>query len=542
MRLKRPLFGGLCAHGLGRFVRNPAALVAVLLLAACAQPTPPAAPSGSPYSRDIAEAVYAAGFSAIHDKYIEPLSMGEVVLEGVRGLASLAPGLAVGVTDKAVQLTDENTEFAVFPLPTSDDLAGWTTLASNVTSAARTRTTELYQASAEQIFEAVFDGALGALDRFSRYAGAGEASKNRARRDGFDGIGVRIAIEGQWPVINQVLRRSPAAEAGLRVGDRLLSVGSVDTHELSQEKVAHLLRGKANTLVRLALARKGLDRPLQMAVTRKHVVPETVSIKQDGGILILAVSGFNQNTTTSLSDAIIEARKQTAGTPDGLTGVVLDLRGNPGGLLKQAVDAADLFLVRGGIISTRGRHGDSVQYYEAGGTDITDGLPIIVLIDGKSASAAEILAAALQDRNRAVIVGTTSFGKGTVQTVVRLPNDGEMTLTWSRLMAPSGYLLHGLGVMPTICTSNARAVTPTINAGMARRARTAGLLSDWRRTALADKPRRGALRLTCAAERHTGKLDVAIAKQLLTQPALYAGALDLSANLAEAPQDQLRKP
>ena len=132
---------------------------------------------------------------------------------------------------------------------------------------------------------------------------------------------------------------------------------------------------------------------------------------------------------------------------------MLDLRGNPGGLLKQSIKVADLLLTQGKIISTRGRHADSIHNYEAGGHDLAFGLPVLVLVDGKSASAAEIVAAALQDRDRAVVIGTSSFGKGSVQTVIRLPNDGEITLTWSKLVAPSGYLLHGLGVRPAICTS-----------------------------------------------------------------------------------------
>ena len=190
-------------------------------------------------------------------------------------------------------------------------------------------------------------------------------------------------------------------------------------------------------------------------------------------------------------------------------GLVLDLRGNPGGLLKQSIEVADLFLTQGQIVRTHGRHPDSEQRYEAGGEDIAHGLPLVVLVDGKSASAAEIIAAALQDHGRAVVIGTSSFGKGTVQTVIRLPNDGEITLTWSRLVTPSGYVLHGLGVMPDIFTSGA--------AGNVRK----------------EKQGRD-LRAACPAERRRKALEIEVARRLLSDRALYGRALDLTAATSQA--------
>src|SRR5262249_52074259 len=148
---------------------------------------------------------------------------------------------------------------------------------------------------------------------------------------------------------------------------------------------------------------------------------------------------FNHQTTQNLADQILAARR-AMGT--GLRGVVLDLRGNPGGLLDQSVAVADLFMTDGPIVSTKGRNPDSVQFYRAAPDDILAGLPIVVLVNGGSASAAEIVAAALQDSGRAVVVGSASYGKGTVQTVLRLPNDGELTLTWAKLISPAGYTLH----------------------------------------------------------------------------------------------------
>ena len=191
---------------------------------------------------------------------------------------------------------------------------------------------------------------------------------------------------------------------------------------------------------------------------------------------------------------------------------------------------ADLFLTQGQIVSTRGRHPDSIQHYEASGGDLANGLPVAVLVDGKSASASEIVAAALQDRGRAVVIGTVSFGKGTVQTVIRLPNDGEITLTWSRFVTPSGYVLHGLGVRPGICTSggegNGRDI---LSDALARRPETSNILAAWRKTGVDDEERRRELRASCPAQRRPAVLEIDVAKQLLGDRVLYGRALDIPA-------------
>jgi carboxyl-terminal processing protease len=184
-------------------------------------------------------------------------------------------------------------------------------------------------------------------------------------------------------------------------------------------------------------------------ITRAHVVPETVIYRKEGRIAYFRIYSFNTETTESLKRAISNARNEIG---SAMEGVILDLRENPGGLLNQSVSLANIFLSEGRIVSTHGRHPESHQFFDASGNDMLQGLPVVVLIDGNSASAAEIVAAALQDNGRAVLVGSNTFGKGTVQTVLPLPNKGEITLTWARFHAPSGYTLHGLGVLPNVCT------------------------------------------------------------------------------------------
>ncbi|MEK9752248.1 MAG: S41 family peptidase, partial [Rhodospirillaceae bacterium] len=253
-------------------------------------------------------------------------------------------------------------------------------------------------------------------------------------------------------------------------------------------------------------------------------------------ILVAEQTPDNQSWFQGTADAVSEeVEKAKASVTPRLAGIVMDLRGNPGGLLKQSIKLADLMLTHGHILTTKGRHPDSLHHYEAGGRDIAGGIPIVVIIDGKSASASEIVAAALQDRDRAVVIGTSSFGKGSVQTVVRLPNDGEMTLTWSRFLAPSGYVLHGLGVRPTICTADVRNdLMPAIDAALANRLNLRATFASWRAGGAPDEARRHALRGACPATRRKTYNDIRIATYLAEHPALYAKALDIASATAEA--------
>jgi carboxyl-terminal processing protease len=233
-----------------------------------------------------------------------------------------------------------------------------------------------------------------------------------------------------------------------------------------------------------------------------------------------------------MTQAIYRARHDM---DDHMRGIILDLRDNPGGLLHQAVRIADLFIEQGRIISTRGRHRDSLQVFDATPGDITDGAPIAVLINGYSASAAEILAAALQDRGRAVVIGTTSYGKGTVQTVLRMPNDGELILTWARLHAPSGYAMHGLGVVPTICT---KADTSTnepgtanmlVHAALAEKAGWRRMLSLRRGYKRASADDRKLVENYCRSEENTNAaVDVEVAKTLLAVQKGYMKTIQIA--------------
>jgi len=251
------------------------------------------------------------------------------------------------------------------------------------------------------------------------------------------------------------------------------------------------------------------------------VFEPTVTASRDGDIGIIRVHSFNHRTTMRVAESLAALQSQAGQGQAGnrLAGIVLDLRSNPGGVLDEAVKLTDLFLRQGPVVSVVGRHLASRQFFAVSGRSTVPDVPIVVLINGGSASAAEIVAAALQDAGRAVVIGSSSYGKGSVQTVLRMPDNGELILTWARLMAPSGYPLHRHGVIPTICTSDLPDDAAYLATGLTRAATAARL-----RTSL-DENGWAALRQSCPATRNRPGLDLVLARHLLTDTRWYAAAL-----------------
>lgn len=482
------------------------------------------------------------GLNNITQRYIDPVHMDEVALDGIRGLATIDPTFKLVLQDDVIHLHLNENSPAEFPRPPQgSDAEEWASLTTQVIRTARAQSPDLKDADNERVYEAVFDGMLAGLDIFSRYSGAEEARANRARRDGFGGIGIRFTKADDGILITHVQNGGPALTAGLKPSDLILKINDQAVAKLSLRKVANLLRGPVGSPITLSIARLNSDglspeRQISFILNRAHIVPETVQATVINDILQLRVSSFNKNTAPSMHDIL---RKNDAAFKSGrIKGVVIDLRGNPGGLLSQSVNVADLFLDQGRIIATRGRHPDSFHDYVAGGIDMTKGKSLVILVDGDSASAAEIVASALQDLGRAVVVGSSSYGKGTVQTVIRLPNDGEMTLTWSRLVTPSGYALHGLGVMPTVCATNVPGsrsddiLAPDHIDGQ-REAITA-----WRAAGMIFDGRRPKLRKDCPARVFDSQKNrdflMQLAGQVLKDPAIYHRAILLSEPLNTA--------
>jgi len=322
--------------------------------------------------------------------------------------------------------------------------------------------------------------------------------------------------------VGTVVPAGPGDVAGMRVGDRLLSVDGRPVRGMSVRQVSLLLTGAAGEERHLRV--RGLDGVVRtIPMTLDYVPPETVFSHRDGTVLLLRVTEFDGNTALRLSQEI-EAGMAAAPRPEA---VVLDLRGNRGGLLRQAVTSVALFAEQGVIASTAGRDPQATHDWriEDGG-DLTHGARLLVLVDGRTASAAEIMAAALADLGRAVVIGSTTFGKGLVQTITGLPDGGELYITWSRVLAPKSWPIQTLGVMPQVCTSRGDAEEnrelDELSAGHDPLAAAVAKT----RAARAPLPTAQALelRLSCPAADGTDR-DVLAAKFLADHPAAYQTAL-----------------
>jgi carboxyl-terminal processing protease len=245
-----------------------------------------------------------------------------------------------------------------------------------------------------------------------------------------------------------VVRDSPAAIAGIRPGDSLLGIDGQSTRSQDALTIAAMLSGPENSAVTLTLrGRDGRVRDIPMV--RVMVPPETVFAQRLDDLLVLRITSFSNTTASHIALSVQDAMAD----PHPASGIVLDLRDNRGGLLLQAVTAADTFLPAGLVATTTGRDPDASHIWRSTEGELAENVPLIVLVDGRTASASEILAAALADRGRAVVVGSATVGKGLVQTIDPLPDGGELFVTWSRVLAPLGWPIQGLGVLPQVCTS-----------------------------------------------------------------------------------------
>lgn len=463
------------------------------------------------------------GLEEIHDRALLPLSVETLALEGLNGLASLDPAFeAVKTPEHRLELRYGEKSFTSYALPPAEDSLDWASLVERAARQAGRKSAAIGRADADQVTQAIFDSLMTKLDVFSHYAGPAEARERRASRSGFGGIGVRFDKTENGIKLTEVMPDSPALQAKLKVGDVITAIDGEALGSLDQNVISLKLRGPIASSVKLTLEHDSLT------LHRALVVPPTVTSHVENGMAVVAVSGFNDNTGASVAEAVRKAKA----TP-GFKGIILDLRGNPGGLLDQGLAVADVFVATGKLLTTRGRHPDTYHVYEAKGGDPGEGLPLVVLVDGRTASAAEVAAAALQDSGRGVLVGTNSFGKGIIQTVWSLPNDGEISFTWSRFFVPSGYALHGLGVLPAICTAGGSPAGDKMLAD--GRAAPAAMFAAWRASPPEDMARRSKLRGHCLAEDHAhSEIDLAIAKHLLSDPALYAKALAVAAPVTTA--------
>jgi carboxyl-terminal processing protease len=301
------------------------------------------------------------------------------------------------------------------------------------------------------LIEGAINGMVSSLDPHSRYMNEKAWREMQETTSGeFGGLGIEVTMEDGLVKVVAPIDDTPASKAGLLSGDLIVQIDDDAVQGLSLEQAVNKMKGAVNTKTKLKILRKGKDAPFDVTLMREVIRVRPVRYHTDGGdIGYIRITSFNEQTTEGLRKAIAAIQKEIP--QDKLVGYVVDLRNNPGGLLDQAVSVSSTFMPRGEVVSTRGRNPEETQRFTAHGGDLTKGKPLVVLINGGSASASEIVSGALHDHKRATVIGTRSFGKGSVQTIIPLgAGNGALALTTARYFTPSGHSIQALGIKPDI--------------------------------------------------------------------------------------------
>jgi carboxyl-terminal processing protease len=301
-----------------------------------------------------------------------------------------------------------------------------------------------------KLIESAINGMLAGLDPHSSYMEPKAFRDMQVQTRGeFGGLGIEVTMEDGLIKVVAPIDDTPAAKAGVMANDIITKLDEEQVQGLTLNQAVEKMRGPVNTKIKLTIVRKGQDKPIEVSITRDVIRVRAVRSKVEDDVGYIRITQFNEQTTDNLKKALSDLQNQIPA--DRLKGFVVDLRNNPGGLLDQAISVSDAFLERGEIVSTRGRNAEETQRFSARAGDLTKGKPVIVLINGGSASASEIVAGALQDHKRATLVGTRSFGKGSVQTIIPLGSgNGALRLTTARYFTPSGKSIQAKGIVPDI--------------------------------------------------------------------------------------------
>src|SRR5271165_1102947 len=322
----------------------------------------------------------------------------------------------------------------------------------------RVRAEYVDDVSDDSLVESAINGMLTSLDPHSNYLNTKNFNDMKVQTRGeFGGLGIEVSMENGLVKVVSPIDDTPAARAGLKPGDLITHLDGDPVQGMTLPEAVEKMRGPINSEIKLTIRREGRE-PFDVKLTRATIKIQSVRSHLEGdNIAYIRITTFNEQTDVGLNNAMKNLKQQAGGK---LLGVVLDLRNDPGGLLDQAVAVADAFLEKGEIVSTRGRRSEDAQRYNARPGDIAAGLPVAVLINGGSASASEIVAGALQDHHRAILLGTRSFGKGSVQTIIPLPGHGAMRLTTARYYTPSGRSIQAKGIDPDIVVEAAKIEKP----------------------------------------------------------------------------------
>ena len=301
-----------------------------------------------------------------------------------------------------------------------------------------------------ELVESAINGMLMALDPHSSYLNPKNFSDMQVSTRGeYGGLGLEVTMEEGLVKVISPMDGTPAAKAGIKTGDLIATIDGMQIQGLTLTEAVDKMRGPVNSQIKLTILRKGEKKPLDLMITRAVIRVESVRWRQEGDIAYFRITTFNEQTEDGLEKAVDQTKAKIGSR---LRGIVLDLRNNPGGLLDQAISVSDAFLDQGEIVSTRGRRAGDTQRYNARSGQIFAGTPVVILVNEGSASASEIVAGALQDQKRGRVVGTRSFGKGSVQTVIPLSGgvDGALRLTTAKYYTPSGRSIQATGIDPDI--------------------------------------------------------------------------------------------
>ncbi len=339
----------------------------------------------------------------------------------------------------------------------------------------RVRAEYVEEVGDDELVEAALNGMLTSLDPHSGYLDAKKHRDMQVQTKGeFGGLGIEVTMENGLIKVVSPIDDTPAFRAGIEAGDFITHIDEEPVLGMTLSEAVEQMRGPVNTEIDLTLRRTGVEEEIAVTLKRAIIHISPVRARAEGDVGYVRVTTFNELTESTVEEEI-EALRAEMG--EDLKGLVLDLRNNPGGLLDQAVSVSDLFLDRGEIVSTRGRRPDSIQRFNSREGDILDGLPMVVLINGGSASASEIVAGALKDHKRAIVMGTRSFGKGSVQTIMPIPGHGAIRLTTARYYTPAGTSIQATGIEPDIEVETAR-VERIDNGGLRREEDLRGSLEN----------------------------------------------------------------
>ena len=330
----------------------------------------------------------------------------------------------------------------------------------------RVRREYVEEVSDKELIEAAIEGMLQSLDPHSSFMNADTFKDMQVQTRGeFGGLGIEVSMEEGLVKVVSPIDDTPAFRAGIQAGDFIIEINGESVIGMSLGDAVDRMRGKINTEIVITVLR-GKEDPFEVTIIRDRIKIQSVRSRKEGNAAYLRITSFNEKTQSGL---LKEMKKLKEELGNNISGIVLDLRNNPGGLLEQAIAVSDAFLNQGEIVSTRGRTNRGQQRFNATKGDISDGLPIVVLINSGSASAYEIVAGALQDHKRAIIMGTTSFGKGSVQTIIPVQKDSAMRLTTAKYFTPSGRSIQATGIVPDIIVKQSKVEEIELNSFSERR-------------------------------------------------------------------------